>query len=268
MYGLPQAGILAYNRLAQQLSTHGYVPAQHTPGLFRHESRPVTFLLVVDDFGIKYVGQEHADHLLTCLRDLYTVTTDWTATNYCGLTITWNYTKRTVDIALPGYIARALHRFQQPAISRPQYSPHAHTPITYGPNPQLTAPADTSTALDPAGVTRLQEIVGTLLYYARPVDSTMLVALGSLAAAKTTEDTAQATTHLLNYCATHPTASVRYHASAMSLWTHSDASYLSEPKARSRAGGHFFLSSPPRPSPCTTRFRHPKTAPYTTSALS
>ena len=29
----------------------------------------------------------------------------------------------------------------------------------------------------------------------------------------------------------------------MKLAAHSDASYLSEPKARSRAGGHFFLSS-------------------------
>jgi hypothetical protein len=77
----------------------------------------------------------------------------------------------------------------------------------------------------------------------------MLVALGSLAAAKTTEDTAQSITHLLNYCATHPNASIRYHSSAMILWIHSDASYLSEPKARSRAGGHFFLSDQPGTAP-------------------
>eukprot|EP00957_Ditylum_brightwellii_P196121 14943386-Ditylum_brightwellii.AAC.1 len=29
----------------------------------------------------------------------------------------------------------------------------------------------------------------------------------------------------------------------MILWVHSDASYLSKPKARSRAGGYFYLSN-------------------------
>ena len=75
----------------------------------------------------------------------------------------------------------------------------------------------------------------------------MLVALGTLALVQTkgTKATAQAVTHLLNYCATHPDAVVRYHASDMYLHIHSDASYLSESKARSHTGGIFFLSSRP-----------------------
>jgi len=52
MYGLPQAGILAYNRLVTHLALSGYTPVQHTPGLFRHATRPVTFSLVVDDYAI------------------------------------------------------------------------------------------------------------------------------------------------------------------------------------------------------------------------
>eukprot|EP00978_Attheya_sp_CCMP212_P023759 scaffold73456_cov27-Attheya_sp.AAC.2 len=71
----------------------------------------------------------------------------------------------------------------------------------------------------------------------------MLVALGSIASAKTTEETDAAVTHFLNCAASNPEATVRFHASDMCLKIHSDASYLSEPKARSRAGGHFFLSS-------------------------
>ena len=61
-------------------------------------------------------------------------------------------------------------------------------------------PEDTSPPLDAKGITRLQEVIGTLLYYARAVDSTMLVALGTLASVQTkgTEATAQAVTHLLN----------------------------------------------------------------------
>ena len=51
------------------------------------------------------------------------------------------------------------------------------------------------------------------------------------------------TLQLLDYLATQEDAVLTYHASNMILATHSDASYLSEPKARSRAGSHFFLSS-------------------------
>ena len=51
------------------------------------------------------------------------------------------------------------------------------------------------------------------------------------------------THQLLDYVATQEEAVLTYHASDMKLAAHSDASYLSEPKARSRAGGHFFLSS-------------------------
>ena len=48
---------------------------------------------------------------------------------------------------------------------------------------------------------------------------------------------------LLDYAATHPDAAVTYRSSNMVLASHSDASYLSENKARSRAGGHFFMAS-------------------------
>jgi hypothetical protein len=93
---------------------------------------------------------------------------------------------------------------------------------------------------------------GTLLYYARAVDSTLLVALGTIAKqqVKWTEATAWAILHL-NYCATHPDAStLRYHASEMILWIHSDASYLlASSKARSRARGHFFRDNKPSNQP-------------------
>ena len=93
--------------------------------------------------------------------------------------------------------------------------------------------------------------MGTLLYYARAVDATILVALGTLAAqqAKGTEHTSRAINQLLDYCHTHPNAILRYRASDMILKIHSDASYLSEPKARSRAGGHFYLGDKPSNTP-------------------
>jgi hypothetical protein len=75
MYGLPQAGILANNRLAKHLATFGYSPANHTPGLFHHATRPISFCLVVYDFDVKYVGRKNAERLVSALESLYDITT-------------------------------------------------------------------------------------------------------------------------------------------------------------------------------------------------
>ncbi len=64
MYGLPQAGILAHRLLEQRLNEHEYQHSQVTPGLWKHASRPISFTLCVENFGMKYVGREHAEHLL------------------------------------------------------------------------------------------------------------------------------------------------------------------------------------------------------------
>lgn len=84
-------------------------------------------------------------------------------------------------------------------------------------------------------------MLGTLLYYARSVDPTMLVALNELSheQANPTETTESKLKHLLDYAATHPIATIRYYASDMVLWIDSDATYLVAPKARSRVGGYF-----------------------------
>jgi hypothetical protein len=82
------------------------------------------------------------------------------------------------------------------------------------------------------------------LFYARAVDPTMLTALSSLAAeqANPTKRTMEKTLQFLDYAASQEDAVITYRKSDMILAVHSDASYLSEPKARSRAGGHFFMS--------------------------
>lgn len=102
--------------------------------------------------------------------------------------------------------------------------------------------------LDKDGQKRIQQIVGSILYYARAVDLTVLMALSSIASeqAKPTDKTKHASAQLLDYLSTHPDATIRYYASDMILNIHSDASYLSEPKARSRVCGHYFLGSIPR----------------------
>eukprot|EP00957_Ditylum_brightwellii_P078287 5952400-Ditylum_brightwellii.AAC.1 len=77
MYGLPQVGILANKLLTRHIARHGYYPCTHTPGLWRHQSRPITFALVVDDFGVKIKGKEHGKHLIQALKEDYEVTVGW-----------------------------------------------------------------------------------------------------------------------------------------------------------------------------------------------
>jgi hypothetical protein len=83
------------------------------------------------------------------------------------------------------------------------------------------------------------------LYYARAVDPTILMPLNDIATeqTKSTEKTQAATNQLLDYLATHPDVTIRYHASDVILHIHSDASYLSVSNARSRLGGLFFLGN-------------------------
>ena len=90
--------------------------------------------------------------------------------------------------------------------------------------------------------THLQQILGSLLFFARAVDNTILKALNTIArkTGSATELTAKWTTQLLNYMATHPDAKLRYWASDMILKGHSDAAYLNEDNVRSSFAAYFF----------------------------
>jgi hypothetical protein len=67
MHGLKQAGLLVNQLLQTRLKPFGYYPARHTPGLWLHKTRPISFTLVVDDFAVTYVGKQHAEHLRNAL---------------------------------------------------------------------------------------------------------------------------------------------------------------------------------------------------------
>ena len=68
MSGLKQAGIIAHKRLANYLKKHGHSQCCLTLSMWNHTSLLMSFTLVVDDLGIKYVGKELAQHLLDNLR--------------------------------------------------------------------------------------------------------------------------------------------------------------------------------------------------------
>ena len=89
MYGLPQAGILAQELLEKCLNQHGYPQSPLTPGLWQHDYWPISFTVCVENFGIKYVGCEHAEHLPSILSKHYTCSHEWDDQRYLGMNIDW-----------------------------------------------------------------------------------------------------------------------------------------------------------------------------------
>ena len=130
------------------------------------------------------------------------------------------------------YARDALNRFNHAAPQKPQYQPFPHVKPNYGAKAQYSAAGDTPTPLSKDKERLVQEVVGTFLYYARAMESTMLPELGSIASQQVspTEQTMQRVQQLLDYASTHPDAIITYCASDMVLTGHSDASYLSEAK--------------------------------------
>ena len=132
MYGLKEAGCVAFQNLVKNLAPFGYEPMPITPGLWRHKTRRMTFTLAVDDFGIKHFNQDDLDHLLDALRTNYNIKVDTSGSNYCGLKVDWNYEKQFVDISIPHFCKKAPHKFQHKPLVKHQHAPHAWIPPTYG----------------------------------------------------------------------------------------------------------------------------------------
>jgi hypothetical protein len=213
------------------------------PGLWKHTSRPISFTLVVDNFGVKYTNQGDVDHLIGSLKKDYELTEDWDSNLYCGIKLKWDYDARTLDILMPGYIIKQLQKYKHASPPRPQHCPYLPELKGYGNDAQRPLQKDNSPPLSKEDIKHVQWVMGSILYYARAVNLMVLMALSTIASkqAKGTENTMTETKQLLNYLKTHPDATVRFHASDMILNIHSDTSYLLVANAHSRACGHFFM---------------------------
>jgi hypothetical protein len=122
------------------------------------------------------------------------------------LTLEWDHKNRTVDLSITGYIKAALHKYQHAALTRPEHAPHTWNPPVYGAKTQYVQNETTSPALSAKDVNKLQELTGTLLYYTRAVDPTLIMPINVLESeqSKATADTTYKVIKLLNYCNTHP----------------------------------------------------------------
>ena len=138
---------------------------------------------------------------------------------------------------MPGYLAKAFTRFKHKAPEKIQNSPHPLAIPQYRAKTQYTKNDDESPPLSKEETKYNQAVAGTLLYYARAVDTTILTALSLIATeqAKLTQDTMKKVKQLLDHCATQEEAIITYYASKMILAVHSDTGYCNEKNARSRA---------------------------------
>jgi hypothetical protein len=185
MWGLPQAGILANKRLRRKLAPLGCTECVNTPGLWKHETQPNSFTLVVDNFGVKYVSKNNVDHLITSIKTTYTLTEDWTGNLHCGITLELDYVNQNVDISMQNYIKKTLQEYGHIIPT------HLHS-CSYHPEPrkfvteaQAPLSPDATHPLNAAGIKQVQQFVGSILYYARAIDMTVLMSLSLITVEQT-----------------------------------------------------------------------------------
>jgi hypothetical protein len=172
---------------------------------------------------------------------------------YLGMNIVFNTARTAVTISMPGYVQKMLTRFWPTFLDkahRPARSPGRYIAPVYGQkSPQLTS-VDASPRLPPEDITELQAIIGTLLYYARAVDPSLLPIANELASKQAQPTTAvmHAANRALSYCAGRPDMATTFHACDMILIVYVDASYLSRSNARSVVGCIFFLGNKHQPT--------------------
>jgi len=63
LYGLCEASYLSNVELKRVLAKEGYIPLKYTPGLFTHKTRDIAFSLCINNFGVRFVKKEDAEHL-------------------------------------------------------------------------------------------------------------------------------------------------------------------------------------------------------------
>jgi hypothetical protein len=143
VYGLKQAGLLANQLLQKRLKPFGYYPVIQTSVLWLHNTKLTAFSLLVYYFVVTYVTKADAHHLRNALLQHYEITTDWDGTVYSGITLEWDYNKRTCDISMPGYITNVLNKFQHDTPKTPQHTPSRYGTPVYGAKMQYATQDET-----------------------------------------------------------------------------------------------------------------------------
>jgi hypothetical protein len=276
--GLPQSGLLSQLRLISLLTQHG-LSETCTPMLFRHHTHSTAFTLVVNDFLVRYSHPSELDHLVSCLSTLYElkVHRDLLRYTYLGYTLDYSPTSPSpcMTLSMPNHIPSMLSHLcpsgcgsaSSPAVYTPPVS-YTDLSLPFSPS-SITTP---STLVSPAEKTWIQQVVGSLLFYARALDLSLLTAVCQLSFHQSTPTqlnttyplpTVSSTMHHLTYPNPHKTI----YPSSMALWACTDACFMSRPKLGSVADCSVGLGDPPPYLLNPTFLTHPCLAPVTIPPL-
>ena len=124
---LPQASSHGHDLLEQCLNAAGYHQSSIAPGLWKHDTRPFQFTLVVDNFGIKETCHNNANHLINTLKLYHDVLIDGTGKEYLKSNLDWDYDNGEVHLSISPFREKALKRFDNVTPSTQQEIPfHIH----------------------------------------------------------------------------------------------------------------------------------------------
>ena len=184
MYGLKQAGILENKALQKRLSHIGYYPARYTAGLWLHKTRKISFTLVVDEFAVKFAGIENAHHLRNSLLHSYKITNYWGGAVYSGMTLKWDDKKKNMTFPCQDMSPIFLIKSQHKKSKHPQNPPSNYVTPVYGAKTQY-AIRDETPNVSSGKCIKKQKITGSVLYYTRAVDPSVLMTLNAIATDET-----------------------------------------------------------------------------------
>jgi hypothetical protein len=103
---------------------------------------------------------------------------------YSGMTLKWDYQQRTCDISMPDYVTKVLNKFQHDAPKHPQHTPSKYVTPIYGAKRQYATRNETP-LLSTKQCTNIQNITGSVLYYARVEDPMVIMPLIDIATEQT-----------------------------------------------------------------------------------
>ena len=152
--------------------------------LWRHKFLPITFTLVVDDFGVKNIGKQAVQHLVKTLQSKHVVSIDWSDRNYLGFTIDWDYVHMCATVSMPQHVTKDMLLFKHTCNNALTHSPALQVPPTYGAKVQHTPIKELYDSLSAQDIKLIQEVVSTFLCYFRSMDNTMVVAINVLSQAQ------------------------------------------------------------------------------------
>ena len=125
---------------------------------------------------MKYVGKEHAQHLINALEEHYKRMCDWTGKRFVQKPLDWDYNRCQVHLSMPNCMQKALKQFQHKA-GKLQHAPYHSAPIQYGAKKQFAMQELKVPLVDDKAMRFIQQVCGKFLFLRRAVDNTLLCPL-------------------------------------------------------------------------------------------